>query len=83
MSSATTYADLLERRDALQNALDNGVRVVTYQGRTIEYRSSDEIRRQLFDLKCRVAELDGTKASASSKRLRQVYFATTKGTDKW
>lgn len=60
------------QRTALQTALANGVRRVSYDGRTVEYRDLAEIRQAL-------QEVEAGLAAAAGTRVRQLRTATSKG----
>lgn len=54
-----TRAQLVARIDALQEAIDQGVSSVSYDGRQVQYRSLDQLSRVLRNLETRLAEVDG------------------------
>lgn len=70
---ALTTAQLQEMKDALQTALYRGVRKVTFQDRSTEYASVDEMRRALSDLDAQIA------ASSTTTPSRRSYAAFSKG----
>lgn len=61
------------QRDALREAIASGVLKVSYDGRTIEYRSLSDLKAALRDVE---AALDPSKRS-----VRQVNFIASKGLD--
>lgn len=58
--------------DALQAALASGVTTVTYMGRTITYRSVD-------DLKKAIQTVQNSMAAQAGTRIRQYRFGSRKG----
>lgn len=62
--------------DALKAAYAEGVLVVTYDGRSVTYRSRAEMRAIISDIQAEVNASSGTP----KKRLRQVRVTTGKGT---
>ncbi len=67
----TTYT--LEHAQALREAIANGEHRVTYDGKTIEYRT-------VSDLKLALAEVEAGLASDSGKtKTRQIRVTTSKG----
>jgi hypothetical protein len=62
--------------DALKAAYAEGVLVVTYDGRSVTYRSRAEMRAIISDIQAEVNATLGTP----KKRLRQVRVTTGKGT---
>ena len=69
----TPSAELRARREALAAQRSSGVARVTYDGKTVEYRSLAEIDRAL-------EALDREIASAEGRRIvRQVRVTTAKG----
>jgi hypothetical protein len=54
-----TIADLKARREALAAARASGVARVSYDGRTVEYRSLAEIERALEQLDREIAAAEG------------------------
>jgi hypothetical protein len=69
----TTQSDLEAKRDALKSARASGVSRVTYDGRSIEYRSIAELERALDAVEADIAKLAGTT------RTRGVYVRPVKG----
>jgi len=68
-----TPAELRARRDALLAQRSSGVARVSYDGKTVEYRSLAEIDRA-------IEALDREIASAEGRRIvRQVRVTTVKG----
>jgi hypothetical protein len=68
-----TATDLLARREALSAQRASGVARVSYDGKTVEYRSVAEIDRA-------IEALDREIASAEGRRIvRQVLVMTDKG----
>ena len=68
-----SLADLHDRREALLMQRSSGVARVSYDGRTVEYRSLAEIDRA-------IEALDREIAAAEGRRLvRHVRITTTKG----
>lgn len=63
---ALTQTQLETMQDALQTALYQGVRSVTFQDRTVNYASVDEMRRALTDLSDQIAALGTTVPSRRS-----------------
>ena len=70
---ALSSQQLQEMKDALETALYRGVRKVTFQDRSTEYASVDEMRRALSDLNAQIA------ASSSTPPSRRSYAAFSKG----
>ena len=69
----STPAELRARREALVAARSSGVARVSYDGRTVEYRSLAEIDQAIH-------ELDRDIAAAEGRRIvRQVRVTTAKG----
>ena len=69
----STTEDLHARREALQAARASGVARVSYDGKTVEYRSLAEIDRA-------IAALDREIAAAEGRRIpRHLRVVTTKG----
>ena len=66
-------ADLRARRDALSAQRSSGVARVSYDGKTVEYRSVTEIDRALEALDREIAAAEGRRM------VRQVRVTTTKG----
>jgi hypothetical protein len=68
-----TITDLRARREALSAQRSSGVARVSYDGKTVEYRSVAEIDRA-------IEALDRDIAAAEGRRIvRQVRVATAKG----
>jgi hypothetical protein len=68
-----TAADLRTRREALSAQRSSGVARVSYDGKTVEYRSLAEIDRA-------IEALDREIAAAEGRRIvRQVRVTTNKG----
>jgi hypothetical protein len=68
-----TITDLRARRDALSAARSSGVARVSYDGKTVDYRSLAEIDRAIEVLDREIATAEGRKI------VRQVRVITTKG----
>ncbi|WP_210879796.1 phage head-tail joining protein [Roseovarius autotrophicus] len=68
-----TIFDLRARRDALSAQRASGVARVSYDGKTVDYRSVAEIDRALEALDREIAVLEGRRI------VRQVRITTTKG----
>ena len=69
----STASDLRSRRDALSAQRSSGVARVSYDGKTVEYRSVAEIDRA-------IEALDREIAAAEGRRMvRQLRVTTTKG----
>ena len=68
-----TLAELQTRRDALAASRASGVARVSYDGKTVEYRSLAEIDRAIDVLDREIATLEGRRV------IRQVRVTTTKG----
>ena len=68
-----TLSDLRARRDALSAQRSSGVARVSYDGKSVDYRSLAEIDRALEALDREFA------ASEGRRMVRQVRIATTKG----
>jgi hypothetical protein len=68
-----TIAELRTRREALVAARSSGVARVSYDGKSVEYRSLAEIDQAIH-------EIDRDIAAAEGRRIvRQVRVVTTKG----
>lgn len=68
-----TIADLRARREALSAQRSSGVARVSYDGKTVDYRSVAEIDRA-------IEALDRDIAAAEGRRIvRQVRITTSKG----
>jgi len=68
-----TITDLRARRDALAAQRASGVARVSYDGKTVEYRSVAEIDRALEGLDREIAAAEGRRI------VRQVRVTTAKG----
>ena len=68
-----TISDLRARRDALSAQRSSGVARVSYDGKTVDYRSVAEIDRALEALDREIAAAEGRRI------VRQVRITTTKG----
>ena len=68
-----TITDLRARREALSASRSSGVARVSYDGKTVDYRSLAEIDRAIEVLDREIATADGRKI------IRQVRVITTKG----
>ena len=69
----TTITDLRARRDALAAQRTSGVARVSYDGKTVDYRSVAEIDRALEALDREIAAAEGRKL------IRHVRVTATKG----
>ncbi len=69
----TTIAELRARRETLSTQRSSGVARVSYDGKTVEYRSLAEIDRAIEALDRDIAAAEGRKI------IRQVRVITTKG----
>ena len=69
----TTIAELRARRETLSTQRSSGVVRVSYDGKTVEYRSLAEIDRAIEALDRDIAAAEGRKI------IRQVRVITTKG----
>lgn len=69
----SALTDLRARRDALSAQRSSGVARVSYDGKTVDYRSVAEIDRALEALDREIAALEGRRM------VRQVRITTTKG----
>ncbi|AXX98639.1 phage head-tail joining protein [Profundibacter amoris] len=69
----TTLAELQTRREALATSRASGVARVSYDGKTVEYRSLAEIDRAIDVLNREIAALEGRRV------IRQVRVTTSKG----
>ena len=65
--------DLRARRDALSAQRSSGVARVSYDGKTVDYRSVAEIDRALEALDREIASVEGRRM------VRQVRITTSKG----
>lgn len=68
-----TITDLRARREALSAERSSGVARVSYDGKTVDYRSVAEIDRAIEALDREIATLDGRRI------VRQVRVTTSKG----
>jgi len=68
-----TLFDLRARRDALSAQRSSGVARVSYDGKTVEYRSVAEIDRAIEALDREIAVAEGRRI------VRQLRVTTTKG----
>ncbi|NOX72865.1 MAG: hypothetical protein GXP03_04340 [Alphaproteobacteria bacterium] len=68
-----TLAELQTRREALAASRASGVARVSYDGKTVEYRSLAEIDRAIDVLDREIATLEGRRV------IRQVRVTTSKG----
>lgn len=68
-----TIAELKTRREALAASRSSGVARVSYDGKTVDYRSLTEIDRAIEVLDREIAAAEGRKI------IRQVRVITTKG----
>jgi len=68
-----TITDLRARREALSTQRSTGVARVSYDGKTVDYRSLAEIDRAIEVLDRDIATAEGRKI------IRQVRVITTKG----
>jgi hypothetical protein len=68
-----TLTELKTRREALSASRSSGVARVSYDGKTVEYRSLAEIDRAIDVLDREIATLEGRKV------IRQVRVTTSKG----
>ena len=69
----TTIAELRSRRDTLSMQRSSGVARVSYDGKTVDYRSLAEIDRAIEVLDREIATAEGRKI------IRQMRVITTKG----
>ena len=69
----TDIAELRSRRDALSAQRSSGVARVSYDGKTVDYRSVAEIDRALEALDREIAMLEGRRI------VRHVRITTSKG----
>ena len=69
----TTLIDLRARREALLAQRSSGVARVSYDGKTVEYRSLAEIDRAIETLDREIAAAEGRRI------VRQVRVTTAKG----
>jgi len=69
----TLIADLRSRRETLSASRSSGVARVSYDGKTVDYRSIAEIDRAIEVLDREIATAEGRKI------IRQVRVITTKG----
>ena len=68
-----TLTELLSRREALSAQRSSGVARVSYDGKTVDYRSVPEIDRAIEALDREVATLEGRRI------VRHVRITTSKG----
>ena len=68
-----TIAELNTRREALAASRSSGVARVSYDGKTVEYRSLAEIERAIEQLDREIATLEGRRI------VRHVRVTTSKG----
>ena len=68
-----TITDLRARREALSSQRASGVARVSYDGKTVDYRSIAEIARAIEALDREIAAAEGRKL------IRQVRIKATKG----
>ncbi len=68
-----TIAELKSRREALATSRSSGVERVSYDGKTVDYRSLAEIDRAIEVLDRDIGTAEGRKI------IRQVRVITTKG----
>jgi len=68
-----TIAELQARRDALTAARSSGVARVSYDGKTVEYRSIAEIDRAIEALDREIAKAEGRRV------IRHLRVTTDKG----
>jgi hypothetical protein len=73
MGDMATITELKTRRDALAAARSSGVARVSYDGRTVEYRSLAEIDRAIEQLDREIAVLEGRPI------VRHLRVTTSKG----
>jgi hypothetical protein len=71
--NVATLAELQARREALAASRATGVARISYDGKTVEYRSLAEIDRAIDVLDREIATLEGRRV------IRQVRVTTTKG----
>ena len=71
--NVATLAELQTRREALAASRSSGVARVSYDGKTVEYRSLAEIDRAIDVLDREIAALEGRRV------IRQVRVSTSKG----
>jgi len=72
-SAMPTIAELKTRRETLSTQRSSGVARVSYDGKTVDYRSLAEIDRAIEVLDREIAVAEGRKI------IRQVRVITTKG----
>ncbi len=68
-----TIADLRVRREALSTQRSSGVARVSYDGKTVDYRSVAEVDRAIEALDREIATLEGRRI------VRQIRVMTSKG----
>ena len=71
--SLATLTELQTRREALKAARASGVARVTYEGKTVEYRSLAEIDRAIEALEREIAAAEGRRV------IRHLRVTTDKG----
>ncbi len=69
----TTITELKSRREALAASRSTGVARVSYDGKTVEYRSLAEIERAIEQLDREIATMEGRRI------VRHVRVTTRKG----
>ena len=69
----STIVDLKSRRDALSAQRSSGVARVSYDGKTVDYRSVAEIDRAIEALDREIAAVEGRRI------VRQIRVTTLKG----
>ncbi|GGC16397.1 hypothetical protein GCM10011363_35980 [Marivita lacus] len=72
-TSMTDITDLRTRRDALSAQRSSGVARVSYDGKTVDYRSVAEIDRAIEALDREIAAVEGRRI------VRHVRISTSKG----
>jgi hypothetical protein len=68
-----TLAELKSRRESLSASRSSGVARVSYDGKTVEYRSLAEIERAIEQLDREIATMEGRRI------VRHVRVTTSKG----
>ena len=58
-----TLEQLIGQRDALEKSIYGGVRSTSYDGSTIEYRTTEEMQSALSQLNGRIADLQAPQRS--------------------
>ncbi len=69
----TTITELKSRRETLSTSRSSGVARVSYDGKSVEYRSLAEIERAIEQLDRDIAILEGRRF------IRHVHVTTSKG----